>query len=139
MSEDKVKYYTPSIEELFVGYEYEEANEAILTSYTKWEKYIIKEAWQIAEVGKYVPIRTPYLTKEQIEAEGWEFIINDLGFPEYYKKGSFHMILRNGRIYEIIKIDFKNSEEYSKPRPTYIGIIKSINELRKIQKWLGII
>lgn len=133
MAKNKVNYYTPSIEELFVGYECElKGWEDDIT----WYPTVLEQ--RMLSTIRINEVRTPYLTKEQIEAEGWEFIINDLGFPEYYKKGSFHMILRNGRIYEIIKIDFKNSEEYSKPRPTYIGIIKSINELRKIQKWLEI-
>jgi len=146
MKEDN-KYYTPEISELFVGYEYERMNGE------DWEEAELSEIDLCTESSGGEPvenefeeivkglrtIRTPYLTKGQIESDGWNFISNDLGFPEYYRKGSFHIIPREKGIYEIIKVDFKNTEEFSKSKPTYIGNIKSINELRKIQIWLGII
>lgn len=128
------QYYTPDISELFIGYECElKGWEDDIT----WYPTVLEQ--RMLSTIKVDETRTPYLTKGQIESDGWNFISNDLGFPEYYRKGSFHIIPREKGIYEIIKVDFKNTEEFSKSKPTYIGNIKSINELRKIQKWLGII
>ncbi len=62
------KYFTPDIEDIRVGYECE-----MLNGYGEWkpfkfEKYLYYEGVGV-DFGK---MRVPYLTKEQIEAEGWE-------------------------------------------------------------------
>jgi hypothetical protein len=73
MSEQN-KYFTPSIEDIRVGYECEE-----LMTGGSFEPSIIDSAGvRIAEME--IPskaIRVPYLTKEQIEAEGWEVYEKD--------------------------------------------------------------
>ena len=69
------KYYTPDIEDIRVGYECEIFNPAntdpfILGHYyDSWDKITIHRV-NMYDVGRK-EFRTPYLTKEQIEAEGW--------------------------------------------------------------------
>lgn len=74
------KYFTPSIEDIRVGYECE-----ILSIHGK--------AWLKTTIAEWCPgfqleaLRVPYLTKEQIEAEGWEYdrnyeAIEDSKWPE---------------------------------------------------------
>lgn len=96
------KYFVPNIEEFFIGYEYEELWENIPFG----EKEELIQEWRIVKFGyssdvyelsrtkqtllglyhSFVQnnglvrkdiIRVPYLTKEQIEAEGWILVWND--------------------------------------------------------------
>ncbi len=107
------KYFTPSIEDIRVGYECE----FLLKEYPTPSSSAI-EAWVKAQFTKYglklvdtisertidypTPfnslengyVRVPYLTKEQIEAEGWELIAlynNPNRIP--FRKGNFFLIL----------------------------------------------
>lgn len=82
------KYFTPDIEDIRVGYECE-------MKYRRdgeWEKFVVKDTWfgrdgegDLPDVYSAIlpglsidrkpeeKIRVPYLTKEQIEAEGWKY------------------------------------------------------------------
>jgi hypothetical protein len=80
------KYFTPDIEEMFVGCEFE-----MHDTWGDWKKLILTEdllkhpAVGLGSGNERAPwywkFRVPYLTKEQIEAEGWELI-------QIYPKGS---------------------------------------------------
>jgi hypothetical protein len=59
------KYFTPDIEDLRVGYECD-----LLGS-----KIVIEDRHDL-DLSFDHPLRTPYLTKEQIEAEGWKETIS---------------------------------------------------------------
>ena len=78
-------------------------------------------------------LRTPYLTKEQIEAEGWicigqnSYINNNF----YYFKKDERFLDFNGVTHEI---KIAEDSEY----PDYNGECKSINEFRFICKLLKI-
>ena len=69
------KYYTPSIEDIRVGYEYESLQKQQDGS-EKWvpqkivRRYDLEGDWE--NWLYYGIVKTPYLTKEQIEAEGWK-------------------------------------------------------------------
>jgi len=77
--EDK-RYFTPDIEDIRVGYECEMSMD---TKEKNWRKVIIRQedftpySWydhhQERPTYRQVVFRTPYLTGEQIEAEGWTF------------------------------------------------------------------
>lgn len=89
------KYFTPDIEDFHVGYECE----------------ILKENWEhfIFNVEEIIPvfarvnsktivsdkIRVPYLTKEQIEAEGWKLDSspdsNEMHFIKKIKKSRHYL------------------------------------------------
>lgn len=153
--EQQNKYYTPSIEDICVGYEGEINWDS---SYNNiWTPFKIKvqdgnDAYtsELSEIVNAVhdgmsEVRTPYLTKEQIEAEGWEFSPNyegipydpdELGFLKemednltqyllYYNPSTHHM--RIEKIYDC------GGEGW-----IFRGMCPSINEFRKLCKLLSI-
>lgn len=130
-------YYTPEISDLFVGYE----GEITDCCEEKWRKLTISKNYlrkAISIIENHFPkrIRTPYLTKEQIEKEGWK----EIHYREYIRE------VGNRTIH------FSNGQKESEEDTEYVSIIKmhnststlfegecpSINEFRKICKWLGI-
>jgi hypothetical protein len=144
-SMEQEKYYTPSIGDIRVGYECEHYypkdgwKYVIIESDTRfkcWEDYIQENR-----------LRTPYLTKEQIEGEGWKGIITGrFGAVGCYRKE----ILNDGENFEgfdmyilpenkirILKYsaDIHSGGEES---PVCEGKCPSINEFRFINKLLGI-
>ena len=162
--EDKLieKYFVPEISDISLGYEYE-------TNYNrekKWEKKIVNDLycdnegngelqdlltlinyhnsdildWKINYSNR---VRVPYLTKDQIESEGWRIHnlqkeIKDKNCFLFYKKvneETFIMVFdpsdsckRIGIHQEVLKIPVKH----------FSGTCKDINTLRQIQKLLGI-
>lgn len=123
------KYYTPRIEDIRVGYEYESLQKQ-QDGTEKWipnkiiRKYDLEADWE----GwlYYNIIRVPYLTREQVESEGWKY---------------------NGNTFEKnrCRLDFVASEEHCElsiddMHDSYLfqGTINSVNEFRTLIKWLGI-
>ena len=118
-------YFTPNLEDLYVGYECE-----ALDSEIQWKpvKLNSPNGWQVGiDDFKYkrCKLRTKFLTADQIEKEGWEF---ENG--EYYKN-KHHFQLWNYKKSKWIYI--KNDENLN----LFIEC-KSINEFRKLVKWLQI-
>jgi hypothetical protein len=137
------KYYIPNITDLRVGYECEWIKDhnkecsddnrvkivfgpkllaAVLFSPMNWER---------EETDNLVPnlmsYKTPYLTKEQIEAEGW--VIDDSGFltkGKWYLDDNYEPNTR--------RISIQNEESDG----SYVGNCPSINEFRTICKLLNI-
>ena len=121
--ENNPKYYVPDIEELRVGYEMEVdygyfTNAEINT----WHTYILKgvddHVKDYLSKGYY---RTSYLTKEQIEAEGWKLYEINKGFYFYFDESDHTM-----------QINDHNGDV------CFSGEVKSINEFRYICKLLKI-
>jgi hypothetical protein len=126
------KHYIPDIEDIRVGYEFEILHKDLWMKEDFDPLYL---SFYLAELAVH-KIRTPYLTKEQIEAEGWEIKYNHdvlVGFQKgegmypvlaEYNTESHHLTIRTGSWY---------------PEETiYYGKCPSINEFRKICKLLGI-
>ena len=134
------KYFTPDIEDFHVGYECE----------------ILKENWEhfVFNVEEIIPvfarvnsktivsdkIRVPYLTKEKIEAEGWEHVGGKLlsgGFQDYQKDNFSMRYATDTRKLSIMVRDPSYSNEHFQ-----VTILKAeckdINIFRKIIKLLGI-
>ena len=69
------QYYTPEIEDITIGYECELLRITIGEYDTKpdniWVRSIV-DKYEFINLSKSTT-RTPYLTKEQIEKEGWKF------------------------------------------------------------------
>ena len=137
------QYYTPDLEDLFIGYECEVKQHG--KSNEDWHKHTIY-AENIYDVeSNYIDVRTPYLSKEDIEKEGFkkvkenereifELIVPQEGFNEWkYVK----VYLEDG--YKIKITETFESSWANFTNTVFHGECKSVNELRKIKKWLKII
>ena len=168
------KYFTPDISDFYIGYEFEKFTQGRIfhdfgfllpkeerDDEYKWRPYRIRyacdllyieaETYQIDDntesfkVQLNEHIRTPYLTKEQIEAEGWLYkstLYSDeecKGFEITYSKNKDE----NNFIYLSILQNYNTKLwiwSASEGRSTlFEGEIKSINELRYISKLLKIL
>jgi hypothetical protein len=148
------KYFTPDIEDFHVGYECE----------------ILKENWEhfVFNVEEIIPvfarvnsktivsdkIRVPYLTKEQIEAEGWtEFIteyrgdikLENMNYVFFNEKSNYMLgwFFNRNQIGLLVKdpakaLDINGNIINYNDAPRYTGECKDINTFRKIIKLLGI-
>ena len=138
------KYFTPDIADIYVSYELE------------WKSQIRKQDWEITvcdidlisiiydeyehadiEEPFNQQFRVPYLTKEQIEAEGWEFINHHAGTEHYdFEKNGYSLYVDfdfRGEVYLKIYDDEQDNEfNY------FSGKCKDINIFRKICKLLEI-
>jgi hypothetical protein len=162
------KYYVPGIEDIKIGYECE-----VVSNY--WEEEVSFEDWKpwvvsaqdikyadrkgVTAIGLLFPpfpdrnpprIRTPYLTKEQIEKEGWEFRKTNKvrwwyekpfevcfgGIPMSPAHKYWEIQLVHDPEYAAIKISAKISDDTLSD--IFEGKCPSINELRQIQKLLQI-
>lgn len=154
------KYYTPTIEELHVGYCCE-----IKDWENNWIPFLLKEVRvrdnvyssegflsDLVEQGK---VRTLFLTKEQIEVEGWEYVegvktqifktfvgeyIEDddcTGFEyKMYYIASTHRMSIDALTISYGKAQYSCYE--GNCDLIFRGEIKSINELKTLMKWLKI-
>lgn len=153
MENNKELYYTPDIEDIRVGYECEitYAKDLIGTNDEYFFKYIVEP--QYFNEGDYVALRTSYLTKEQIKSEGW--VVTDIISPFFGKDSVFTKEFKEKRkCMDCFKITYflsiegrfkitKNSKggfigNANTTETIYYGNIRSINELRTIQKLLNI-
>lgn len=146
------QYYTPAIEDIRVGYELEYHNWSMdemgvpELNYDRWDKTIL-EKWNVENLVKYgvKGVRVPYITKEQIEAEGWAVITE-----ESLYKGMLTTVKDNGHTYYCRIYDGQNIF-ISQYRPAsgnlwsmsmkstlFDGKCPSINEFRYICKLLNI-
>lgn len=145
------KYFTPEIEDIRVGYECEmrrkrctdNGEDCELLDFTTFTFHALYSRKWFEEQH----IRVPYLTKEQIEKEGWKptfdfnrDVMGDVAFDKpiqdgYYGKYRivivFHPDIYNLKIYiESYGRDFNYV--------SYRGSCKDINTFRMICKLLGI-
>lgn len=121
------EYFTPSIEDIRVGYECEVRNRASIREH--WVPHIITTSLMergFFKIKDWFDIRVPYLTKEQIEKEGWE----QRGGPESFYRGKYltHYDFRTKTLY----MAFSGSKILDGMN------CKDINTFRYICKLLGI-
>lgn len=137
------KYYTPTIDEFYVGFEYE------FKTLKGWELRIFNSDDggyynNVCETKEGISdgnIRVKYLDKEDIESFGFEYLDDGKDVKKYtcYIKGEF--VLYDYNYYgddnsEGIRI-FKSNPKYSDP--TFVGVIKNKSELKKLLNQLNII
>ena len=148
MSEEK--YYTPDISDFHVGYEFEICN--FTQGKSEWEKYTLTENCYIGSFWdgmtsffedvvltklKEGNIRTPYLSKEQIEAEGWDFDSCVEGEYTFYKGSMMDVnqwmlvFYKKDKTISICDVNKKSDNSYD-------GSCSSVNEFRYISKLLNI-
>lgn len=141
---ESIKYYTPSIEDIRIGYEYQQLcgnpQDDISISESSWEKYKFPDPFvgdrlnifkKVIETGI---IRTPYLNKEQIEAEGW----TNIDYRTYKKKTPRGNLIFTDCLGTDSFSDISREEKRSSPVCLFSGYIQSINEFRFISKLLYI-
>lgn len=148
---EKEKYYTPDIEDLRIGYKcevnwargYSEEFEPLNTS-LKDEEGIYDPKLDdivIAHDDGYAEFRTPFLTKEDIESEGWVYSEDSNSFIYDIKNiDSIYYTLiitgdKNRFGFKTIEIQFNSSWNTS---TIYYGLCPSVNEFRTIMKLLNI-
>ena len=141
------KYYTPSIEEFHVGFEFE--YKEFINGIPKWNKGEIKNSREIHQIDVWLKevkmdgsqIRVKYLDKEDIESLGWENV-EDRGMSENYGY-SFQkpiVYLSGGTAYYRLRYWFTTHRVRIEPLggPIFDGTIRNKSELKVLLKQLGI-
>jgi hypothetical protein len=136
------KYYTPTIEEFHVGFEFEDKHSDYSEDEKNWigRLYVLRAEYELDTVQDRIDdnrIRVKHLDREDIESLGWEANESD----QYYK-GSERIDV-NPNISTLIVI--KSSYKYERKGVSYVGhntlfdgTIKNKSELKKLLKQLGI-
>lgn len=143
-----IDYYTPNKEDLFIGYEYQ-----YLTNGDDWISHILYSGQDIKEATEDIleqKIRTSYLTKEQLQKEGWSgettMVKDELNLNFNNGISSRNRNIGNGDIRKIDERDYITSLRIFIPSKRYtgtyeselfIGKCPSINEFRKIIKLIS--
>lgn len=135
------KYYTPDIEDIRVGYECELNYTSVTPNEVKkgWLPYIVSVTndFEVLEkAAKSGMIRTPYLTKEQIEDEGWNILQIYPNGALIFLKGTiddgYELLWEQNKSIKITKVwSIFDGEKYLRS-DIYIGDSPSINEFRYI-------
>jgi len=143
---EKYKYFAPSREDIFIGYECEFKFRLGIQGY-EWRPITVFETDLNLFLRDIKMARTPYLTKEQIEKEGWIDKSHVLNVNSWaFEKGNRFAVIRtidleNPFVLEIIIKD-PSKEPFVFGLPSehfrFICPCPSINEFRKICKLLGI-
>lgn len=136
------KYYTPTIEEFHVGFEYTK-KELIDKGHNNTKLFINEDL--IKSHFTTDDIRVKYLDKEDIESLGWEFTGKTIDIW-FKKEGIFHAISGGHKFTEYklhyglhdhclyINAYFGGTDEGR----LFEGIIKNKSELKRLMKQLGI-
>lgn len=145
------KYYTPTIEEFHVGFEFEkyDSRQAIYVDegVTNWHKHKYDtKSIRLSQIGSHLferTIRVKYLNKEDIESLGWVYE-KDLR-DEYdicFKKGSMILeyteLIKAIRIYYLVEASDDADFSYKRAEIIFSGTIKNKSELKRLMKQLGI-
>lgn len=133
-------YYTPSIEEFHVGFEYE-------LQVDIWNGLTGERMWSLVQMDHLdrptSPSRVKYLDREDIENLGWKYIGKavDVWFE---KEGSFDMGSWNTykikmhyglNDHRLSVIAYDTGDEYR----IFSGIIKNKSEFKKLMQQLNIV
>lgn len=92
------KYFKPSIEDIRVGYECEFLKDPSKEPHEQeWIPMVLKNSkpnWTMNYGMSIGSLRVPYLTKEQIEAEGWAFVKDERSL--LFDKGDLRLGFNQG-------------------------------------------
>lgn len=129
------KYYTPSIEEFHVGFEYEYSG----NKGKEWDADSIENLYDFEDLIddiRYGDIRVKYLDKEDIESLGFKFSKCEGDFRYFTIGKNIELMVGSNYIIENLgaTVLISNKENGN----TFEGIIKNISELKRLLKQLGI-
>ncbi|MEI8254031.1 MAG: hypothetical protein WCG25_10205 [bacterium] len=134
MENENKQYFTPDITDIKVGYECEVNPSSLAGGKDYWVNNIAKSIINLQgleELLKVDCLRTPYLTKEQIENEGWKEEREN-----YYYKEDAQLHTFIGKIDN--KIFDMRISIYNDIGKLFYGECKDINTFRWICKLLKI-
>lgn len=141
------KYYTPELEDFCIGYEleYKPANNSEFTKLIV-DKYFQSSRWGYEELSyeefvKEGRIRVSYLTKGQIEQEGWLVSAVDDFYNKTGNRLTYDELSNELCIIQTPKITIDEARDWPEGKGNYNlfrGKCKSINEFRTIMKLLSI-
>lgn len=140
-SEEAMKYFTPSIEDIRVGYECEYMIGNQFTPFRFSSPYTILGSFSNMQAAiETGHVRVPYLTKEQIEAEGWNHRYNDFTFGVFWRSKNEERNYRLEYDYHShwLSIEMTDKDDTIIFASKYLGECKDINTFRYICKLLGI-
>lgn len=131
------KYYTPSIEEFFVGFEFERRN---LLDRRKWVECTFKDGECAEQYCNEEEGRVKYLDSSDIEELGFKLVFSDIGI-ECWKLGDFELrtdvdlgaYIDSDNLYSIFYNPY--GKQYN---CVFSGIIKNKSEFRKVLNMLNI-
>jgi len=137
-------YYTPTIEEFHIGFEYEKYDNRIATyrenNYipTNWHKfkYDLKSI-RLSQLGTHLyskTIRVKYLDQSDIESLGW---VEQQDEVKYFELSNHRLYWFNSTIISIDKV-FKADNNYVSISQIFRGSCKNISELKKLMQQLNI-
>lgn len=138
--EESDKYYVPDITQLFIGYSCEVLHSfhPKLGTVGEWKQVKIGDIGQgndiipitrFRSLKKQNRIRTKYLDTDDVKSLGWKEISNN-----YFTKDDYYLFIGyNNNIIHLYYLDVDNNEVY-----LFTGTILSVNELKKIFKFVGI-
>jgi len=151
-------YFTPDIEDFYVGYEFQckvygEEDEWVNCIYSRpTDEVFCKDSDD--NIWTNDSLRVPYLTKEQIEAEGWkEFIteyrgdikLENMNYVFFNEKSNYMLgwFFNRNQIGLLVAdpskaLDINGNIINYNDTPRYTGECKDINTFRKICKLLRI-
>ena len=138
------QYYTPDISDIRVGYECETLEDL------EWSETVITRHYDLSFINEWIvhsEIRTPYLTKEQIESEGWseDSVLtvddndNDIlnsGFSKYMDEDNWYSLIQYPDNKILIQKCWYRNQVTWLSQDLFYGYCPSINEFRYITKTL---
>ena len=142
--ETEAKYYTPSLEEFFVGFECEERYKDEFGQWMNYSPVTINRhefVYLFQFPDKWLPkFRVKYLTAEDIESFGFKLIFSDIGI-EYWKLGNFELrtdvdlgaYIDSDNLYSIFCNPY--GKQYN---CVFSGIIKNKSKLKQVLKMIGV-
>ena len=142
------KYYTPSIEEFHVGFEFEIEDLGDDGRTRVWRPQVFEgeetRTYFIEEL-RNDEMRVKYLDREDIESLGWEIDKTRLDGEtqlKFYKDNKCLYYRKENHEIGIFTIDPSKNDYYSRynvdPTKVHIIIIKNKSELKRLLKQLGI-
>ena len=138
----KDKYYTPTIDEFHVGFEYEILEMGCKTKYNpttlnQWDDLSgdYDDSTLLYEIarGRQL-VRVKYLDREDIESLGFVFIASDWWHKS--NMGDDWQITRGNK--DVYLISYGQHEYVDKSKGSFKGKIKNKSELKRLLKQLGI-